>query len=246
MQSIASIVVNGWQTVRGQMADSWGDWRSEFWALLERQVFPVASTDRLFNPYSGEHPDLDVQGAAATRRSNLYNYFDCFGAPPRVIFVAEAPGPWGCRFSGVPITSESQLVDPEFPIAGARTAAGRDEPLREYSASIFWRNLQDVFPAFLVWNTVPFHPHKPGEPLSIRTPTAAEIRRGSELLAPLCELTGSDYIFAVGRKAENALASVGVEAQYVRHPSQGGAVRFSESVRSFVASNPWMRNRHHE
>ena len=49
------------------------------------------------------------------------------------------------------------------------------KPHAEYSARIYWRVMRPWFPRFLTWNTVPYHPHQPGRPLSIRTPTAREI-----------------------------------------------------------------------
>ena len=67
-------------------------------------------------------------------------------APP-VFLLAEAPGPWGCRFSGVPLVSEAQLVDAAFPLNGE--PRGRNEtPYHEYGARIYWRVLQPFFPLF--------------------------------------------------------------------------------------------------
>jgi hypothetical protein len=218
--------------------DRWNDWRGAFWRVLESRVFPVASTDRLFNMYRDSNPAVDATGAAEIRRVNLAAYLDCFEDRPQWLIVAEAPGPWGCRFTGVPITSESQLEDVRFPVRGRRTSTGDEKPHREYSARVFWRALADVFPNFLVWNTVPFHPHMGNEPLTIRTPTAAEIREGSEILAELYKLLQPSRTFAVGRKAESALGSIGAECQYVRHPSQGGAIIFTQTMRAIAASSP--------
>src|SRR5690606_10917057 len=111
--------------------------------------------------------------APAIRRDNLRSYLAAYESMPDILLVCEAPGPWGCRFSGVPITSESQLLDPAFPVHGRKSSTAA-EPYSEYSANIHWRVLAPYFPRFLTWNTVPLHPHRE-DPLSIRTPTNREI-----------------------------------------------------------------------
>lgn len=188
----------------------------------------------LFNPYCDHDPRFDQPDAVALRRDNLRRYLASYEAPPPVFLLAEAPGPWGCRFSGVPLTSESQLVDPAFPLTG-RPSSLAEEPYQEYSARIYWRALQPHFPRFFTWNTVPFHPFKPEKPLSIRTPRQGEVNAFADLLQAMLAVLAPSCILAIGRKAEGALARIGVEAQYVRHPSQGGAVLFAEGVKAVFA-----------
>ncbi len=201
----------------------------DLWTLLETDVFDVPSTDTLFNPYRDGRAPLDGGNAPAQRRANLRNSPACSPARPPLFLLAEAPGPWGCRFSGVPITAENQLADPTFPIDGTPTSL-EDEPHTEYSAGIFWRVLQPYFPHFFVWNSVPFHPHDAGDPLSIRTPKRSEVARFEGLLADVLEVLRPRRIGAIGRKAERALADVDAACTYVRHPSQGGAKKFEAGV----------------
>lgn len=210
------------------------NWFENFRETLEADVFGRPSSDVLFNMYRDAEPGLDVPDAAARRRSNLLAYLESYPSPPRVLIAGEAPGPWGCRYSGVPITDESQLLDATFPLHGSRTSLG-EAPLREYSAGIFWRAMQPAFPRFLFWNTVPWHPHKRGTPLSIRTPRTTEVREGTEILARLCAVLEPVEVLALGRKAEGALSAIGLEATYIRHPSQGGARLFTESMKARVA-----------
>jgi len=207
---------------------------SPVWDLLEAKVFPAASTDELFNPYRDRRDDLDVPGAPAHRRDNLRRYLDCFDGPPPLFLLLEAPGPWGCRFSGVPVTSESQLADPDFPIDGTPTSR-EDVPITEYSASIFWRVLEPYFPHFFVWNSLPLHPHDRDDPLSIRTPRRSEVREWHDLLRALLGALDPDRTVGVGRKGERALAEVGADPTYVRHPSQGGANKFEAGMETIVA-----------
>ncbi|MEX0822623.1 MAG: uracil-DNA glycosylase [Rhodothermales bacterium] len=203
------------------------------WDLLEDQLFDRTSTECLFNMYRDRHAELDIPDAPAVRRANLRGYLLAYDRMPSVFLLVEAPGPWGARFTGVPITSESQLLDDTFPLTGRRTSDGGD-PHSEYSARIFWRVLEPYFPAFLTWNTVPFHPHKAGKPLSIRTPAAAEIDSFESITAAFVDAIRPGHVAAIGRKAERALDRLGVENTYVRHPSQGGAKLFEEGVTSLL------------
>ncbi len=70
----------------------------------------------------------------------------------------------------------------------------------------------------LLWNVVPTHPHRRGEPCSNRPPTRAEIEAGAPFLA---ELARGRRVVPVGRVAERAVGLPGV-----RHPSHGGARAF--------------------
>jgi hypothetical protein len=86
-----------------------------------------------------------------------------------------------------------------------------------------------------VWNSVPLHPHDPGEPLSIRNPRRTEVRAWQDLLVELLDLLEPEMILGIGRKAERALDEAGAAVTYVRHPSQGGARKFENGVRSALA-----------
>jgi len=199
------------------------------WDLMETHVFDVPSTDELFNPYRDRRDDLDVAEAPALRRQNLRQYVAAYPELPPLFLLAEAPGPWGCRFSGVPITSEAQLTDPDFPIDGQPTSR-ENVPHTEYSAGIFWRVLQPVFPHFFVWNSVPLHPHDADAPLTIRTPRRSEVRAWQDLLTDLLDALDPAVTVGIGRKGERALNDVGADATYVRHPSQGGATKFEAGI----------------
>ena len=206
---------------------------ADVWHLLQEEVFSVPSTEGLFNPYHDFHEGLDAPSAPSVRRDNLKSYVAAYDRRPRLFLLAEAPGPWGCRFSGVPLVSEAQLADAAFPITGTPTSLG-PHPHGEYSAKIYWRVLGPYFPHFFTWNSVPLHPHRPGEPLTIRTPKAAEVRAWTAVLAGLLDTLRPARVLAVGRKAEYALAQIGAEATYVRHPSQGGARLFEAGVLEVV------------
>lgn len=125
------------------------------WAAFEECLFPAASTASLFNPYRDRHPALDQPDAPAIRRRNLWRYLAAYALPPPIFILAEAPAPWGCRFSGVLLTSEAQLLDPDFPLSGE--ASGQSvRPHREYSARIYWRVMRPYFPLFLLGVLYPY------------------------------------------------------------------------------------------
>ena len=205
------------------------------WRQVCKGALVTPSTGELFNPYLDEHRTHDCEGASAIRRANLQSYLDSLVDRPEVLLLAEAPGPWGCRFSGVPVTSEAQLLSDEFAFRGRQTSLG-PEPYPEYTARIFWRELAWLHPNFLIWNTVPLHPHRSGRPLSIRTPRIGEIRMFLPSLEQLVAALAPALILAVGRTAERALMTFGCASTYVRHPSQGGARAFATGVHEALAA----------
>jgi uracil-DNA glycosylase family 4 len=85
----------------------------------------------------------------------------------------------------------------------------------------------------VLWNTVPTHPHRAGEPLSNRRPTTAEITAGTVFVERAIEIIRPAVVIAVGRIAESVL---GKRASYVRHPANGGGAAFAEGLRAILAS----------
>jgi hypothetical protein len=210
------------------------------WFLLEKKVFPVSSTETLFNQYNDRNPELDNSDAAEIRRNNLRKYLECHNWLSTYFVVGEAPGPWGCRFSGVPFTSEAQLVRGELPFTGMQSSRS-SAPYSARGADVFWKvmlphNLKGL--EFFVWDCVPFHPHHKGRPLApIRTPTRAELQNFSCILTEMVRIIAPKDVVAIGRKAETALSMVNIASKYVRHPSRGGAREFAKGVDSIFRTN---------
>jgi hypothetical protein len=204
------------------------------WRAMDRDVFSRSSTDTLFNFYAAERPSVDRKGAGRIRRQNLRNYLDSFPAMPSVLVVGEAPGPWGCRYSGVPFTSEQQLCSPDFPFRGKQSST-EDHPHSERSATIFWNVLRDLHPHFLIWNALPLHPHPVNDAQSLRRPAAVEVAAFSTLLRSIADEINPKMVVAVGRVAEQAVGRIGIVPIYVRHPSRGGMKDFTEGMRRVFA-----------
>ncbi len=207
----------------------------KLWDYIEEEIFPFTSTDNLWNPYLGEDPEFDIKHAATIRRNNLKNYLKSYSKNPDFILVGEAPGPWGCRFSGIAFTSERQLIEGQLPFEGQASSTFAP-PVLERSGTILWGALIQYFPRFFVWNSIPYHPFNPGDPLSIRTPKRSEVLKYSPLLEKVVQLLSPKGIIAIGRKAEQGLTNLGFDPIYVRHPSFGGKPAFLSGMEEIFKS----------
>jgi hypothetical protein len=184
-----------------------------------------------FNQYRDVHPGLDRPDAAEIRTRNLRRYIELF-AGARILLIGEAAGYAGCRFSGIPFTSEAQIAG-TTPIAwtldqGLLPSSARENPWDERSARIVWGALGERRDC-LLWNAFPWHPFGASGPLSNRSP-GRDAQAGVEVLR--CLLAGWPHAqpVAVGRVAHTALAALGLPAPYIRHPSHGGRRAFEAGL----------------
>ncbi|MCX7046008.1 MAG: uracil-DNA glycosylase [Candidatus Sumerlaeota bacterium] len=197
----------------------------------------MPSSDIVFNQYRDFYAEVDVPNAASIRTANLRRYMAsaCEGAS--ILVVGEAPGPWGCRFSGVPFIGERQLLDPSFPYRGERSS--RIDPLRptkivppftSNSAEIFWEVMRPYHHRFVLWDAFPLHSHKPDDVLTVRNPTRKEVSQFGEALRLIKAYMEPTQVIAIGRKAFAELKMLGETPVYVRHPSRGGKAEFAAGM----------------
>jgi len=205
----------------------------DIWDFLQERVFTAVNCCEkpLFNFYQRCDLEVDLPGADQIRQKNLHHYLQSFSERPSVLVVGEAPGWRGCRFSGVPFTSQAQLLSGDLPFTG-RLSGCVSSPLNESTATVFWQVMRPYHPRFLVWNCVPLHPHRPGILLSNRALDRHEITCYHPILREMIALLAPRQVVAVGRAAQYALDAIVGPAVYVRHPSHGGATPFKEGIES--------------
>jgi uracil-DNA glycosylase len=200
----------------------------QFFEFLTQPSGPHA-----FNPWVQHDPTTDADSnAPAQRLARLRVHLEC---NPRWILIGEAPGYQGCKVSGIPFTSERLMLEGAIPRADLIESrlSTRTRPWSEPSATIVWGTLRELGIAdrTILWNAYPWHPHRPGNLHSNRTPTPAERESGRPVLRALLKAFPNAHLFALGRQAEHTLAALGISATPLRHPAMGGATKFRAGLR---------------
>lgn len=213
----------------------------------------------VFNPWRDYDERYDISPEApAIRRANLRDYLLPRLGRASYVVVAEAIGYQGGRFSGIAITCERMLLGKHstiraehvFPREAERTsnplspyiekekqkAEGFNEPTDTVVWNAIIENHMDPHEV-LLWNIFPFHPHKENHALSNRTPTPEELVKGFPYTEELLRLNGKAHLLAVGKKAEETLATFGIKAQGLRHPANGGAKKYREEFSAYVKTH---------
>lgn len=138
---------------------------------------------------------------------------------PTVLLVGEAPGYKGCKLTGIPFTSEYQVVHDEFFADGFEVLNDKAVD-KEISATVIWSVLSQVKNKPLMWNIYPFHPvdidGRNGKP------RRCDIKVGLYILELLLQMFNIQEIYCLGRTASDALCYHPLFRGYIRHPSHGG------------------------
>ncbi|RKQ88775.1 hypothetical protein C7438_0417 [Brockia lithotrophica] len=178
-------------------------------ARFVRELAAIPTGGDLFNPWRESDLVWDRSRLApCVRRLHLTYYLARRLGRVRWVWIGEALGYRGARFSGVPFTSERILLGlhpeipaevafgrrgvrtsrPDHPILAGRTSeATRLYGFAEVSATLVWRAVRaaGLAPEDVVFfSVVPFHPldSKRG-PMSNRPPRRREVREGLEVLS---------------------------------------------------------------
>lgn len=184
----------------------------------------AACPPTLVNPYRGP--------GGRNRLANLTGYMCHYAAREvRAILVLEAAGRNGSLRTGVPATNFAMAT--EYPFSLRPDHAAMPTKPDNTSRRIWQYAWQERQGDVLCWNAVPWNPATWSR--HDRPPSAAEVGAGAPFLAQVLALYRPSVIVAVGRKAEAALASVGVSAPYVPHPAQDRAKEFALGVRGLLA-----------
>ncbi|HEO64651.1 MAG TPA: hypothetical protein ENI73_02160 [Spirochaetes bacterium] len=88
----------------------------------------------------------------------------------------------------------------------------------------------------LLWNAYPFHPHKPDDQWSNRTPTQGELLQGGTILKDLIGIFSIQRLIAMGNKAYDTLRGLGFQQVVkARHPAHGGKRDFIRGIQEILS-----------
>lgn len=216
-------------------------------------------SENVFNPWSEWDEDMDlVEDAWINRRLNLEDHLNI---DAKYILVGEAPGYQGCRYSGIPFTSERLIYQGKIPrlewMADMRITS-REKPWSEPSATIVWKTLKElgIERETVLWNAFPWHPYikwhektvekqlsdgqvftqvlEVGGELSNRKPTEEERQVGLVHLDKLINMYSDAIVIAVGNTAHQSLLELDRITEKVRHPARGGANAFKSQLKELI------------
>lgn len=221
---------------------------SEFLALLKSSC----PSNHVFNPWQDfdEINETSSRGAEIRTR-HLQYYLESRINTAKLLLIGEAVGYQGGHFSGLAMTSERILLGyqkdkgiyPEHVLPNLvpqRTSKPDKMPkgFTEPTATIVWGALlkSHMKPEeFVLWNTFAWHPFAPNRGyLSNRRPKASELATGEAVLETFLRLFPKAAVVAVGRVAAEILNRFEIEFTPVRHPAQGGAVKFRNQIRKLL------------
>ena len=203
-------------------------------AFIERLAASPAGPNSV-NFFDHSRPDN------AIRRRNLARYLEQLaGRGPTTLLVGEAPGYRGMAITGVPFTNTTLLARgiPHFDLFGG--ANGYEIPdapgvAAEPTATVMWNALTELDFLPVLWSAYPLHPHRPGNPLSNRTPSSSEAAAWSWSWRALIDVFSIRSVVAVGNVSRDTLARSGLSVPHVRHPAHGGREKFTLGLRDLLA-----------
>ena len=209
---------------------------------------PADSVDAFIGALAAVEPGADSTNffdhtvpENALRRNNLKLYLqEMMERRPSILLVGEAPGFRGMRITGVPFTNRTVFEGPANSFGLFGPGKGYILPpeaagvAAEPTATVMWEVLAELGGLPLLWSAFPWHPHKPGQPLTNRTPRPSEASLGTPFRQALAELFAVRTIVAVGNVAHRSLLRSGLDALKIRHPAHGGRAGFKSGLEQLL------------
>ena len=204
-------------------------------------VAAADSSPFLFNHYAQAIPGVDLPSAPQIRRENLAKYLSAhqlIGSSE--LWVLEAPSKRGALRTGVPLTSESKLVELSKklgvspPFARATNGAADFAAVSQTSQAV-WEAIGDGKMPVL-WNAIMLRPHT-GDLTHTRNPSRDELRKHAPILVTLVDWLKPKSIVWVGRKAERIADYAKLVGKTVRHPANGGKSDFLHGILTIQRAN---------
>lgn len=191
----------------------------------------LPTIEGVFNPWLDQDHEFDSGDidAPEIRRQNLRRYLTPRISTAKWLLLAEAPGYNGCKFSGIPMTSERQIIERTediFPglsrhsdISACLTSKSV-EGRTERTASIIWGIMLDKLKInpldFVLWNSFPCHPYKYENRLTNAKPTKSMIETHKYVINEVINIFSDCRVIAMGDVAK----SMGLNPYaFTRHPS---------------------------
>lgn len=226
--------------------------------ISELQSF--SCSNQVFNPWNDWVEGIDIgKDAPIIRSTQLEQYLRLRSNKVKWIFVAEALGFQGGRFTGIAMTSERILLGHQKEVNPAnvlsafptrRTSNPSNQMYKktqkrngftEPTATVVWKEIENcgIDPyQILLWNIFPFHPYdKNVGPLSNRTPSSNELKLGVNYVKKLIELHPSAKLIAIGKHSNNLLNKYNLQNSHIPHPANGGVNDFKKAMRELFLSD---------
>ncbi|MBB5411037.1 hypothetical protein HDG34_004994 [Paraburkholderia sp. HC6.4b] len=188
--------------------------------------------DNVFNPYTDVCPLHDDASSPTVRRDNLMAFMRAVeNRGTESIWFGRDLGYRGGRRTGLALTDEGNLTAlvRTYGCRSVRKATSTGA-VAERTATEIWKMIEALPSAPFLWNAFPFHPHKPDEPMTNRCFNAAELKATRHILDGVLSWLKPCTVIGLGNDAVRVLDTLGVKAQYIRHPSYGGQADFMRGV----------------
>lgn len=195
--------------------------------------------DNCFNPYADRCELFDHDDAPRIRASALSAMVERAAVEPiDAIWIGRDLGYRGGRRTGLALTDDVHMGShaKRWGLCAERPTIG--EAVKERTAAVVWRVLDQIDAKIFLWNVFPLHPHQSGKPLTNRQHNARERRAGEEVLQGLVALLRPARIVAIGNDAAVAADRVTdlLPVIRVRHPSYGGQSQFLRQIQCLYES----------